>query len=50
MATASPFIYRYPYTKLTTSDDYLKITFLEYKPPGLIPGEGTFALPSSDDV
>jgi hypothetical protein len=50
MATASPFIYRYPLTKLTTSDDYLKITFLEYKPPGLIPGEGTFALPSSDDV
>jgi len=50
MATAAPFNYRYPYTKLTTSDDYLKITFLEYKPPGLIPGEGTFALPSSDDV
>ena len=50
MATASPFIYRYPLTKLTDSDDYLKITFLEYKPPGLIPGEGTFALPSSDDV
>ena len=48
MATASPFIYRYPLTKLTDSDDYLKITFLEYKPPGLIPGEGTFALPSSD--
>ena len=48
MATASPFIYRYPLTKLTDSDDYLKITFLEYKPPGLISGEGTFALPSSD--
>ena len=50
MATAAPFNYRYPSTKLTTSDDYLKITFLEYKPPGLIPREGTFALPSSDDV
>ena len=50
MATAARFNYRYPYTKLTTSDDYLKITFLEYKPPGLIPREGTFALPSSDDV
>ena len=50
MATAAPFNYRYPFTKLTTSDDYLKITFLEYKPPGLIPREGTFALPSSDDV
>ena len=50
MATAAPFNYRYPLTKLTTSDDYLRITFLEYKPPGLIPGEGTFALPSSDDV
>jgi hypothetical protein len=50
MATAAPFNYRYPLTKLTTSDDYLRITFLEYKPPGLIPREGTFALPSSDDV
>jgi hypothetical protein len=50
MAAAPPFNYRYPLTKLTTSDDYLRITFLEYKPPGLIPGEGTFALPSSDDV
>ena len=50
MATAAPFNYRYPFTKLTTSDDYLRITFLEYKPPGLIPREGTFALPSSDDV
>jgi hypothetical protein len=50
MATAPRFDYRYPLTKLTDSDDYLRITFLEYKPPGLIPGEGTFALPSSDDV
>ena len=50
MATAPRFDYRYPLTKLTTSDDYLRITFLEYKPPGLIPREGTFALPSSDDV
>jgi hypothetical protein len=50
MATAPKFNYRYPLTKLTDSDDYLRITFLEYVPPGLIPGEGTFALPSSDDV
>lgn len=50
MVTAAPFNYRYPLTKLTDSDDYLRITFLEYKPPGLIPREGTFALPSSDDV
>jgi hypothetical protein len=50
MATAPRFDYRYPLTKLTDSDDYLRITFLEYKPPGLIPREGTFALPSSDDV
>lgn len=50
MAIPAPFNYRYPHTKLTTSDDYLKITFLQYVPPGLIPGEGTFALPSSDDV
>ena len=50
MAIAAPFNYRYPRTKLTTSDDYLKITFLQYEAPGLIPREGTFALPSSDDV
>ena len=50
MAISAGFIYRYPLTKLTTSDDYLRITFLQYVAPGLIPGEGTFALPSSDDV
>lgn len=50
MAIAAGFNYRYPLTKLTTSDDYLRITFLQYKSPGLIPREGTFALPSSDDV
>ena len=50
MAIPAGFIYRYPRTKLTTSDDYLKITFLQYEAPGLIPREGTFALPSSDDV
>ena len=50
MAIAAGFNYRYPRTKLTTSDDYLKITFLKYEAPGLIPREGTFALPSSDDV
>ena len=50
MATAPRFDYRYPLTKLTTSDDYLRITFLEYVPPGFIPVGGTFASPSSDDV
>jgi hypothetical protein len=44
------FNYRYPLTKLTSSDDYLKIDIVEYIPPGFIPEEGTFALPSSDDV
>jgi hypothetical protein len=46
----SPFNYRYPLSKLTSSDDYLKIDIVKYIPPGLIPEEGTFALPSSDDV
>lgn len=41
------FDYRYPLTKLTSSDDYLKITVLQYKPPGIIPS-GSFALPASD--
>ena len=50
MATAPRFDYRYPLTKLTTSDDYLRITFLEYVPPGLNFNPGTFSLSSSDDV
>lgn len=50
MADTSPFHYRYPLTKLESSDDYLKITILEYIPPGFIPEEGSFALPSSDDA
>jgi hypothetical protein len=41
MATAAPFNYRYPLTKLTTSDDYLRITFLEYVAPGLGYSPGT---------
>lgn len=44
-----PFHYRYPLTKLDKSDDYLKITILQYKPPGIIP-TGSFALPTSDDA
>jgi hypothetical protein len=48
--TSSPFNYRYPLSKLTSSDDYLKIDIVKYIPPGFIPEEGTFALPSSDDV
>lgn len=51
MADPSPiFNYRYPLTKLTDSDDYLKISIFEYIPPGFIPGQETFALPSSDTV
>lgn len=50
MVKSAPFGYRYPLTKLTTSDDYLKITFLEYKAPGLGYSPGTLSLRSSDDV
>lgn len=44
-----PFHYRYPLTKLESSDDYLKITILNYQPPGLLPPDGSIALPTSDD-
>jgi hypothetical protein len=47
---SAPFNYRYPLSKLTSSDDYLKIDIVKYIPPGFVPEEGTFALPSSDDV
>jgi len=50
MAISAGFIYRYPLTKLTTSDDYLKITFLQYVAPGLGYSPGTLSLRSSDDV
>lgn len=41
-------IYRYPDTKLESRDDYLKISFLEYVPPGF--SQSGFAAPSSDDT
>lgn len=50
MAIAAGFNYRYPLTKLTTSDDYLRITFLQYVAPGLGYSPGTLSLRSSDDV
>jgi len=49
MDDTKPFNYRYPLTKLTSSDDYLKITVLKYNPPGIIP-EGSFALPSAGEL
>lgn len=45
----SSFNYRYPLTKLDSSDDYLKITILEYKPPGFVPTSG-FALPTAGEL
>lgn len=48
MADTTRFDYRYPLTKLTSSDDYLKITVLDYKPPGF--ASPTFALPSAGEV
>jgi hypothetical protein len=46
----STFNYRYPLTKLTSADDYLKIDIFEYIPPGFEAIGDTFALPSSDSV
>lgn len=43
--------YRYPLRKLDTSDDYLQIDIIEYKPPGFGSAPGRqFALNSSDNV
>jgi hypothetical protein len=42
------FSYRYPDTKLESRDDYLKISFLKYYPPGF--SQSGFAAPSSDDT
>lgn len=50
LASAPPFHYRYPLTKLDSSDDYLKITVLNYTPPGFESPSGTFALPSAGEV
>ncbi len=50
MADTTRFDYRYPLAKLTSSDDYLKITVLEYKPPGFGSSSDTFALPTAGEV
>lgn len=41
---------RYPLKKITSSDDYLKIQILEYKPPGLGNQPGSFALNTADQT
>lgn len=41
---------RYPLKKITSSDDYLKIQILTYKPPGLGNQPGSFALNTSDQT
>lgn len=48
MADTTRFDYRYPLSKLTSSDDYLKITVLDYKPPGF--AATGFVLPTASDV
>lgn len=50
MADTKRFDYRYPLSKLTESDDYLKITVLEYKPPGFGSSDTTFALPTAGEI
>lgn len=42
--------YRYPYKKLEKNDDYLKLTCLEYQPPGISGSSSNFLQPSSDDL
>jgi hypothetical protein len=51
-APTSRFDYRYPLTKLSSSDDYLKITVLEYKAPGFAPDGsfGNFGLPTAGEI
>lgn len=44
------FSYRYPLKKIKSSDDYLKIDFIRYKPPGLGTQGNSFALNSSDQT
>lgn len=50
--SAPRFDYRYPLTKLSSSDDYLKITVLEYKAPGFAPDGnfGNFGAPTAGEV
>lgn len=42
-------LYRYPLTKLTSSDDYLKITAIEYVAPGFSTQEDPFKSPTAGD-
>lgn len=44
------FSHRYPLKKIKSSDDYLKIDFIRYKPPGLGTQGNSFALNSSDQT
>jgi hypothetical protein len=48
--TNPPFLYRYPYKKIESSDDYLMVEILEYIPPGLTTQPGSFALNTSDQT
>lgn len=51
MADTKKFDYRYPLSKLTESDDYLKISILKYTPPGFgSSDDNTLALPSAGEV
>lgn len=43
-------IFRYPFKKLTQSEDYLKIECLEYRPPGVNENFTSFDQPSSDQL
>lgn len=43
-------IFRYPFKKLTQSEDYLKIECLEYIPPGVNESATSFNQPSSDQL
>ncbi len=42
--------FRYPLTKLEASDDYLRITALEYKAPGFSSPTGRFDAPTSSEA
>ena len=48
--TTQYFSYRYPYKKISSSDDYLMVEILEYIPPGLTTQPGSFALNTSDQT
>ncbi len=52
LAKKEPISLRYPFSKLTDRDDYLKIEIIEYKAPGLetTGGANSFALRSSEEA